>query len=84
MRNSQALVDLYRAWGLQIFIAAPEDKRTTLTEVMDTIVTVYKSPNLDAVRIESEHPLEAAKRALAAINPERREIEAFRASDAAE
>ena len=40
VRNSQGLVDLYRAWGLQLLIAAPEDKRTTLTEVMDTIVTV--------------------------------------------
>ncbi|WP_375456384.1 SbcC/MukB-like Walker B domain-containing protein, partial [uncultured Methylobacterium sp.] len=46
VRNSQALVDLYAAWGLQLLIAAPEDKRTTLTEVMDTIVTVYKSPDL--------------------------------------
>ncbi|MCJ2075744.1 SbcC/MukB-like Walker B domain-containing protein [Methylobacterium sp. HMF5984] len=71
VRNSQALVDLYAAWGLQLLIAAPEDKRTTLTEVMDTIVTVYKSPDLASVRIESEHPLEAAKRALHAINPER-------------
>ena len=84
VRNSQALVDLFRAWGLQLLIAAPEDKRTTLTEVMDTIVTVYRSPDLASVRIESEHPLEAAKRALAAINPERRGIEAFRVSNAAE
>ena len=84
VRNSQALVDLYQAWGLQLLIAAPEDKRTTLTEVMDTIVTVYKSPDLTSVRIESEHPLETAKRALAAINPERQGIESFRVSDAAE
>ncbi|HEV7440257.1 MAG TPA: SbcC/MukB-like Walker B domain-containing protein, partial [Methylobacterium sp.] len=84
VRNSQGLVDLYRAWGLQLLIAAPEDKRTTLTEVMDTIVTVYKSPDLSSVRIESEHPLEAAKRALAAINPERRGIEGYRGRDAAE
>lgn len=83
VRNSQALVDLYQAWGLQLLIAAPEDKRTTLTEVMDTIVTVYKSPDLKGVRIESEHPLEAAKRALAAINPERQGIEGFRLPGAA-
>ena len=84
VRNSQSLVDLFRAWGLQLLIAAPEDKRTTLTEVMDTVVTVYKSPDLASVRIEAEHPLETAKRALAEINPERRGIEAFRLSDAAE
>lgn len=84
VRNSQALVDLYQAWGLQLLIAAPEDKRTTLTEVMDTIVTVYKSPDLTSVRIEAEHPLETAKRALAAINPERQGIETFQVSDAAE
>ena len=84
VRNSQALVDLYRAWGLQLLIAAPEDKRTTLTEVMDTIVTVYKSPDLAAVRIESEHPLEAARGALQAINPEHRGIDGFRRPDAAE
>jgi uncharacterized protein YPO0396 len=83
VRNSQALVDLYQAWGLQLLIAAPEDKRTTLTEVMDTIVTVYKNPDLASVRIEAEHPLEAAKRALAAINPERQGIEGFRRPDAA-
>ena len=51
---------------------------------MDTIVTVYKSPDLSSVRIEAEHPLEAAKRALAAINPERQGIEGFRITDAAE
>ena len=51
---------------------------------MDTIVTVYKSPDLTSVRIESEHPLETAKRALAAINPERQGIERFQVSDAAE
>ncbi|MFC7664966.1 SbcC/MukB-like Walker B domain-containing protein [Methylorubrum suomiense] len=84
VRNSQSLVDLFAGWGLQLLIAAPEDKRTTLTEVMDTVVTVYKSPDLTSVRIESEHPLETAKRALAAINPERQGIEAFRISDAAE
>ena len=84
VRNSQALVDLFRIWGLQLLIAAPEDKRTTLTEVMDTIVTVYKSPDLASVRIESEYPLEAARRALGAINPERLGIEAYRLSNAAE
>ncbi|MDP4027233.1 SbcC/MukB-like Walker B domain-containing protein [Methylobacterium sp. NEAU 140] len=84
VRNSQALVDLYRAWGLQLLIAAPEDKRTTLTEVMDTVVTVYKSPDLRAVRIESEHPLEAARRALREINPEHRGIDGYREADAAE
>ncbi|MGV7029939.1 SbcC/MukB-like Walker B domain-containing protein [Methylobacterium symbioticum] len=83
VRNSQALVDLYGAWGLQLLIAAPEDKRTTLTEVMDTIVTVYKSADLRSVRIESEHPLEAAKRALAGINPDRMGLEAFGEADPA-
>jgi len=47
-------------------------------------VTVYKSPDLTAVRIESEHPLEAARRALQAINPDHRGIEGFRRQDAAE
>lgn len=84
VRNSQSLVDLFRAWGLQLLIAAPEDKRTTLTEVMDTVVTVYKSPDLGSVRIEAEHPLETAKRALAEINPDRRGIDAFRLPSAAE
>ena len=83
VRNSQALVDLYGAWGLQLLIAAPEDKRTTLTEVMDTIVTVYKSADLRSVRIESEHPLEAAKHALAGINPDRMGLEAFDEADPA-
>ncbi len=70
--------------GAAIADCGAEDKRTTLTEVMDTIVTVYKSPDLTAVRIESEHPLEAARRALQAINPDHRGIEGFRRQDAAE
>ena len=68
--NTQSLVRLFRDMGLQLMLAAPEDKRATLTEVVDTIVTVIKSPDSRSVFIESEFPGPLARARLHDINPD--------------
>ncbi|WAJ27450.1 SbcC/MukB-like Walker B domain-containing protein [Antarcticirhabdus aurantiaca] len=78
--NTQALLRFFREMGLQLLIAGPEDKRATFTEVLDTIVLVNKSLDGKSVFIDTEHPGEAAKAALAELNPDHRGVEGFRAA----
>jgi hypothetical protein len=60
-------------------VAAPEGERPTFTEVFDTIVTVSKSAATKTVYIASDYPRDRARRELAAINPNRKGVEGFRA-----
>lgn len=78
IQNTQALLRFYKALGLQLLIAAPEDKRATFTEVLDTIVMVNKSPDGRFVYIDTEHPRERARSELLAINPDHLGVEGFR------
>ncbi|WP_019995846.1 SbcC/MukB-like Walker B domain-containing protein [Aureimonas ureilytica] len=78
--NTQALLRFFRDLGLQVLIAGPEDKRATFTEVLDTIILVNKALDGRAVYIDTEHPGEAAKAALAALNPDHRGVEGFRSA----
>jgi YD repeat-containing protein len=76
--NTQALVTFFKAMGLQLMIAGPEDKRATYTEVLDTIILVNKGPGGDTVYIDAEHPGRKAKAALAGINPDHLGVDHFR------
>jgi len=76
--NTQALLKFFRDMGLQLMIAGPEDKRATFTEVLDTIVLVYKSLDGNSVYIDTEYPGDLARKALGEINPEHFGVEAFR------
>jgi ABC-type dipeptide/oligopeptide/nickel transport system ATPase subunit len=76
--NTQALLKFFKDMGLQLLIAGPEDKRATFTEVLDTIILVNKNLEGTSVYIDSEHPMEQAKAALEAINPDHRSIDEFR------
>ncbi|WP_062112904.1 SbcC/MukB-like Walker B domain-containing protein [Aureimonas sp. AU40] len=78
--NTQALLRFFRDLGLQVLIAGPEDKRATFTEVLDTIILVNKALDGRAVYIDTEHPGEAAKAALAELNPDHRGVEGFRSA----
>ncbi|KQT52111.1 MULTISPECIES: SbcC/MukB-like Walker B domain-containing protein [unclassified Aureimonas] len=78
--NTQALLRFFRDMGLQLLIAGPEDKRATFTEVLDTIVLVNKSLDGTSVYIDTEHPREAAKRALADLNPDHRAPSTYRSA----
>jgi uncharacterized protein YPO0396 len=81
--NTQALIRFFADLGLQLMVAAPEGERPTFTEVFDTIVTVSKSLATKTVYIASDFPKERARRELAAINPNRKGVEGFRADLAA-
>jgi uncharacterized protein YPO0396 len=74
--NTQALLRFFKDMGLQLLIAGPEDKRATFSEVLDTIVLVNKSLDGTSVYIDTEYPREAAKQALADLNPDHRGLRA--------
>jgi uncharacterized protein YPO0396 len=76
--NTQALLKFFHDMGLQLLIAGPEDKRATFTEVLDTIVLVNKNLEGTSVYIDSEYPMEQAKRALESINPDHRPLDSYR------
>ena len=78
--NTQALLRFFKDMGLQLLIAGPEDKRATFSEVLDTIVLVNKSLDGTSVYIDTEHPREAAKQALAELNPDHRDLKDLRSA----
>jgi uncharacterized protein YPO0396 len=79
VKNTQALVALYRSLNLQLVIAVPEANRPTFLETMDTIINVARHPNTDLVYIESTAPGDRARREMRASNPEHLGLEGFRA-----
>lgn len=70
---SEFLQDL----GLQIVLAAPDEKRHVFMEVLDTVVNVNRVGN-DAY-IMTEYPTEKARKALAQADPYRKGFAAFKA-----
>ena len=82
VRNTRALLDLFRGLGLQVMVAAPEMNRTTFLESVDTIVTVARQPNTPDVHLDVMQPGWRARDAMRAANPEHVGIEGFRAAAA--
>lgn len=80
VRNTRALLDLFRGLGLQVVIAAPEANRATFLESVDTIVTVARQPGTADVYVEASRPGPKARAAMRAANPEHVGIEGFRAA----
>lgn len=76
--NTQAILRFYKALNLQVVVAAPEEKRMSFLEVMDTIVSVNKLPGDDVMQIDTENPGERAVREMQAANPEHIGVEGYR------
>ncbi len=76
--NTQRIIDLYRALHLQILIAAPESKRGTFMEAVDTIINIDRVRATNHLHVDVEQIGPAARAAMAAANPEHRGVEAFR------
>ena len=76
--NTQAILRFYKDLNLQVVVAAPEEKRMSFLEVMDTIVSVNKLPGDDVMQIDSESPGERAVREMQAANPEHIGVEGYR------
>jgi uncharacterized protein YPO0396 len=82
--NTQAILRFYKDLNLQVVVAAPEEKRMSFLEVMDTIVSVNKLPGDDVMQIDSESPGPRAVAEMRAANPEHLGVEGYReAGDAA-
>jgi|AGTN01.1.fsa_nt_gi hypothetical protein len=77
--TTQSLIRFYKDLGLQLILAAPEDKRPTFTEVLDCIVSVNKDAVNQVVHLESEFPTPYAQEQMSSINPDHVGIEGFRA-----
>lgn len=54
IRNTQELIRFFRDLSLQIVVAAPEEKRTSFMELMDTMVNISKLPGDNILHITSE------------------------------
>ena len=79
--NTQAILRFYQDLNLQVVVAAPEEKRMSFLEVMDTIVSVNKLPGDDVMQIDSESPGERAIREMRAANPEHLGVDGYRQAE---
>ena len=67
--NTQRLMGLFRALGLQVVVAVPEDKRATLIEAVDSVITVSRIPATEDVFIDTSGIGPKAKEAMLKENP---------------
>lgn len=81
--NTKAVLQFYRELNLQVVIAAPQDKRLTFLETMDTLVTVSRREGNENLHVAAEHLTEFARSVMQDTNPEYRGIDAFRLPSAA-
>ncbi len=79
IKNTQQLIRFFQDLGLQILVAAPEEKRTSFMELMDTIINISKEPGKTELYIDPEYPKQKLREELMAANPERLGIEGYRA-----
>ncbi len=69
IKNTQRLMDLYRSLGLQVIVAAPEEKRPSLIECVDSIISVNRANGSDEVFIDMAAIGPKAKKAMLDENP---------------
>jgi energy-coupling factor transporter ATP-binding protein EcfA2 len=75
---TQELIRFFGELNLQILVAAPEEKRTSFMELMETVVNISKAHGEPLLYIESEFIGPRAREELTAANPERIGIEGYR------
>lgn len=76
--NTQALLSFFADVKLQVVVAAPEQKRGDFLEVIDTIISINRSPGGEHLYIDVEQPGPRARAELAHANPARLGLEHFR------
>jgi uncharacterized protein YPO0396 len=67
--NTQRLMSLFKNLGLQVIVAAPEEKRSSLIESVDSIISVSRIPGTDNVFIDSVKIGKKAKKEMLEQNP---------------
>ncbi|EPX78070.1 SbcC/MukB-like Walker B domain-containing protein [Salipiger mucosus] len=75
--NTQRLMDLFRSLGLQVIVAAPEEKRSSLIECVDSVISVSRIPGSADVFIDSVAIGARAKERMFAENPVHQPTEAY-------
>lgn len=70
VQNTTNALEFLHELGLQVLLAAPDEKHALMSEHMDTIVNVYRTGG--AVDIDVEYPSARARELLAADNPTHR------------
>ncbi|ANT62916.1 hypothetical protein AYJ57_20770 (plasmid) [Salipiger sp. CCB-MM3] len=75
--NTQRLMDLFRSLGLQVIVAAPEEKRSSLIECVDSVISVGRNPGSSDVFIDSVSIGAKAKERMFAENPVHLSADAF-------
>lgn len=78
VKNTQELIRFFKELNLQILVAAPEEKRTSFMELMDTIVNISKIPGEPELFLDVEHIGERARNELKRLNPERIGLDGYR------
>jgi uncharacterized protein YPO0396 len=69
LKNTQRLMRLYMDLGLQVLVAAPEEKRASLIECVDCIISVNRSAGSDVAFIDTQVIGNSAKKAMLEENP---------------
>jgi hypothetical protein len=73
-----ACSDFLKDLGLQVVLAAPDEKRHILMEVVDTVVNVNRSRN--DVLVDVEYLTDKTRQALSEADPYRKGFETFKAN----
>lgn len=81
-KNQKACMDYYEKLGLQVVVAAPFEKRSSLYETMESFVETIR--NGDAIDVEAYEIRDRTRRAFAEANPTNLGLERFREMVAAE
>jgi len=76
--NTQNLIKFFRDLGLQVLVSAPEEKRTSFMEIMNTVINIWKMPGGTDLFFRTIAIGDRAKEALREANSERKGIEGFR------
>jgi uncharacterized protein YPO0396 len=78
INNTQSLLRFFKDLNLQVLVAAPEEKRTSFMELMDTIVNISKVPGEPELFIDVERIGPRAQHELKTANPDRLGIDGYR------
>jgi energy-coupling factor transporter ATP-binding protein EcfA2 len=76
-----ACSDFLKDLGLQVVLAAPDEKRHVFMEVVDTVVNVNRSKN--EVLVDVEYLTEKTRKTLSEADPYRKGFETFKSESIA-
>ena len=79
--NMHACMEFFDGLGLQVLLAAPDEKRMEFTDNLDTVIDIERDKDKNTVMIDVAHPGPELKRILRETNPAYRPLSDFRDTD---